>query len=375
VGVIAAIGAVAVWGAWAARAQRRLAAAVPREQVSAVLEAVGGDMDLALDEIRGALDECLPPAENALRQTRTLVADAVEQLNTSFTRLNEDSQTQQALVTGVLDKMRNLVASGEDAGFGIAEFVRETSEALGYFVDQVVEMSKGGVEVAERIDEISTQMGSIYELQNGIKNIADQTNLLALNASIEAARAGESGRGFAVVAEEVRRLAISSNEFNDRIGQQIDRARGAISDAHDIVGQVASKDMNRAIESKGRLDEMLVELRRFNDTLGESLDGISRLTGDIGEGVGVAVRSLQFEDIVRQLAEHTEQELANLRTAFGGVSPLAGAIGWEEVDPDSGEVGIRSLVGELRAIRRRCEEQARRPVNQESMNEGDIELF
>lgn len=67
--------------------------------------------------------------------------------------------------------------------------------------------------------------------------------------------------------------------------------------------------MNKAITSKGNIDNMLNRLAGFNTTLSNDLSMVSSATGQLNEHVTNAVLALQSEDLNRQKLEQTITQL------------------------------------------------------------------
>ncbi len=325
-----------------------------------------------IGHVESHLEGVVEQMRGDLRQVQNLVADAVATLQQAFNGLNDRTVQQSQLVGDMIVSMREQ-AGGNSEGGGFAE---ETDKVLHYFVDYVVNTSAQSMGMVEHVDDMMEHMQRADSLLGDVKQIADQTNLLALNAAIEAARAGDAGRGFAVVADEVRNLSRRSDKFSDEIRTVIGEAVGSIDDARGSIQKLASQDMNFAITAKNRVNEMLARLSVLNESVEDALGSVSTISEEVNGLVGDAVRSLQFEDIVRQLAEYSERHLDRIHgmvsRMHGGLNELRES---EHGSPSDYLAAVRHLQGELDRYVRDGLSKDSKPVAQGSMDEGDVELF
>ena len=164
-------------------------------------------------------------------------------------------------------------------------------------VAHLAEDIEGAQQVISQLAEDVQQVGSVLEVINAI---AEQTNLLALNAAIEAARAGEQGRGFAVVADEVRNLAIKTQQSTHEIETTILALKEAATRA---VG-VMKTSVSMANE-KGELTHSAgVAIRTMTEEI-KKINTMNQQIADVAKGQSHAVDKLST--VVSAMHQHTHQ--------------------------------------------------------------------
>ncbi|VAX07708.1 hypothetical protein MNBD_GAMMA26-822 [hydrothermal vent metagenome] len=312
-----------------------------------------------------------------LDKIQTLTADAVCTLQRSFEQLNAQVATQQQIVNGLISDMAAGDIQGKDKKVvSFATFTQHTDDVLRYFIDYVLSLSAGSMDMVDQVDDMSVRMEEVDELLDDLKGIADQTNLLALNAAIEAARAGESGRGFAVVADEVRKLSQRSTKFNDEIRTALGSAKINVHNARETVRKLASKDMNFALKSKSEVDTMMLHIGELNEETNKRIKEMSVVTASINGLVGDAVRSLQFEDIISQLTAYTGEHLNRVEDMIQNIDNGIQALQLNADDGIAGYVsGLEDLCERVAVLDAATQNELHNPVAQQNMTEGEVELF
>ncbi|MDN3612166.1 methyl-accepting chemotaxis protein [Vibrio ostreicida] len=338
----------------------RVDSMVNRKTLTPVADDAPRDNRLLTKSTSEVLRQLTTQLNEPLNHQHGVVDESAETLNESFFELQRLAEGQNEITKHLVD---NLLGNREDT-YDITQVLPETEAIITEFVDTLIKVSERSISAVHSIHDMSDKLDIVFKLLAQVRGLSEQTNLLALNAAIEAARAGEAGRGFAVVAQEVRNLSVKADELNREIGKEINIAQETVQEANKTVGEMASIDMTEAISSKEKVDQMLKGVQQVNEAVEEEVQKIQSLGDTLHQRVGDGIRALQFTDIIIQQGDYAKLSVGFLEN----ICELLAAHAEKKVNQEQ-------LIQSLSELKSSIDQRGAPAASQESIEEGEVELF
>ena len=238
-------------------------------------------LDTATNELARSTADTSQGMQQQQNET-DMVATAVTEMGATINEIAGNTETTAAKAE----------ATNHNAQKGRSE-VQQTVQRINTLSERLQEATN----VVAELEKDSKTIGSVLDV---IRGIAEQTNLLALNAAIEAARAGEQGRGFAVVADEVRNLAMRTQESTRQIEAIVGGLQGRTGEIVQVIqgcrqqGHSSAEQANVAMQLLADITGDVTNIMDMTTQIAAAIEQQSHVAAEVNKNV-VRIRDLSDE--------------------------------------------------------------------------------
>lgn len=219
--------------------------------------------------------------------------------------LHQAATGQTIAMDGLNNEIQNIRSNLDE----VTDNTRETSRWANDIAGEIAEGDRKMSELMSAMKAINENAEDINKISKLIESISKQTNILALNASVEATRAGSAGKGFAVVAEEIRNLAVQSEEAAKSTVTMIETSGELIARGVKLTTETAS-----ALEKISKSSDVVTEItERLTQTVDVQETSLHEITDRIKDMSEITSQNMQCAENTEDASVKLKQESENLR--------------------------------------------------------------
>lgn len=234
-------------------------------------------------------EELLATAEHLTQASRDTsqhageIASATGEIASGAANLAIESEKGVDIADEIGQQMDHVIClnGAMDASAGrVIEVSRQGREYMDGLVEKTESVSRMTGLIEDNSAKLNQSTHSIRNILAPMVEMTKQTNILSLNASIEASRAGAAGKGFMVIAEEIRKLAVKSNESIQTVSAMTEEIQEAIEDTVKVLMQVTPMFGEQLISVKDAssiFQRVTQEMEQFIDDIRSSSASVHEL--------------------------------------------------------------------------------------------------
>ena len=326
--------------------------------------------DTESSDAEGSDADNIGPKQN-LEKMKELIEHSLTDLEGNFESIHNETHRQESLIsqlgksTEKLDPINDRRKPMAPANIAVDKFMGDVNHVLTYYINLIISVSQQSTDTIKKIDAMIVQMDGIFDMVADVRAIADQTSLLALNASIDAVKSGDAGRGFSFVAHEVIKLSKQSEEFSHDIRTEVDAAKETVSQARDLVSNIAENDLAMAVNTKAKTDKLQGKLVELCELLSSEL-----ASSELGSCPDE--ESIDHSDATKRLVDRSKLVISEIKETLALLQVKLQALSSKDILSDSDKLDLSQMLLSIESLRLA---KIHHKITISGVETGEISLF